>query len=118
MKTGLFICTILGALACVAQAAPESGSPSEPLRLTAPQMDIATAGSANVWISSAGSGAQLIQIDNAGLMTGISNSNIQLVINITGLREGSLGGAKKIIIPSSPGGSASIGQTIFVGEIQ
>ncbi|MCO6441266.1 MAG: hypothetical protein J5I81_09300 [Nitrococcus mobilis] len=117
MKMGLFACTALGALVCVAQAAPEPGNTSGPLRLTAPQLDIATAGSVNVWISSAGAGAQLTQLDEFGL-TGTNNSNIQLVISVSGLREGSLAGAKKIIIPSSPGGSVSIGQTIFVGEPQ
>lgn len=116
MKRGLFTCAVLGALACVAQAGPEPGNTSGPLRLTAPQMDIATAGSANIWINSAAAGSQLIQPGNTGL-TGTNNSNIQLVINIAGLRESSLAGVKKIIIPSSPGGSVSIGQTVLVGEV-
>ncbi|EAR21720.1 hypothetical protein NB231_03285 [Nitrococcus mobilis Nb-231] len=82
-------------------------------------MDTATAGSASVWINSAAVGSQLIQRANFGL-TGTNNSNIQIVINFgfADLREKVRADAKKIIIPSSPGGSVSIGQTVFVGQMQ
>lgn len=115
MKMGLLVCTALTAFVSIAQAAPESQSASGPLRLTAPQMDIATAGgTTNAWITSAAAGSQLIEL-NRFLPTG---DNIQIVFKINGLPVGGSFDTATIALPSFSGGSVSVGQTFFEGQLQ
>lgn len=115
MKMGLLVCTTLSVFVSIAQAAPEPQDTSGPLRLTAPQMDIATAGSmTNPWITSAAIGSQLTQLNRAH-QTG---ANIQLMVRINGLPAGGSFDSSKIVLPSSSGASISVGQTVFEGEMQ
>ena len=121
MKTTLLTCTLLSTVISVAQAAQGPESASGPLQLTAPQMDIATAGSTLVWIRSAAEHAALAEANRIRQSRDNmqSGDNIQLVIKISGLSTtDSFKNANKFVIPSSPGGSVSIGQTVFEGEMQ
>lgn len=122
MNMGLLTCISLSALISVAQAAPEPGSASGPLRLTAPQMDTATAGIASVWINSATSGLRwgssgFSLPNNAGICCG-PNANIQLVFQITGLPSQSSGNSQGVIISSQEGVTISPGATIIGRNIQ
>lgn len=117
MKTTLLTCTLLSTVMSLAQAAQGPESASGPLRLTAPQMDIATAGSTLVWIRSAGEHSAFT-LDELNRFRQ-SGDNIQLVVKISGLSTAdSFKNAHKVVIPSSPGGSVSIGQTFFEGDMQ
>lgn len=114
MKLGLLACGALSALVSIAQAAPpDPENASGPMRLTGPQMDIATAGGVtNIWIASAAAADEL----NARFGQRQLNGNIQLVISINGLPEnGSFKSSKEIVVPSG-GGTATVGETIFEGQ--
>lgn len=123
MKMGLLACISLSALISVAQAAPESGSASGPLRLSAPQMDTATAGIASVWINNAARGLLLGGSNGfstpgyAGICCG-PNANIQLVFKISGLPSQSPGNSQGVIISSQDGVTISSGTTIIGRNIQ
>lgn len=122
MKMGLLACTTLSALVSVAQAAQEPGGTAEPLRLTGPQMDIATAGGGTigVWITSAAAGLQPDQFIRWKPISqsGQSGANIQLVVKISGLPvKGSFDSSMQTVIPSTEG-TINIGDVIIEGERQ
>ena len=132
MNVDLLACITLSALVSVAQAAPESGAASGPLRLTAPQMDTVTAGTASTWIASAASGLQLSGLNGFNHTTNMNPSpnyyagiccspdaNIQLVFKISGndLLSRSLG-SSGVIISSPEGVTISSSETIFERNIQ